>query len=359
MNKVRLILALTLILSLLFSITSYAANPITARDYINLGLEAFREEKYDEAIKYFDDAIKLDPKLNEAYMYKAEVLNQLKKYEEGLKCIELAITANPNIIENYLEKGTFLFELNRYEEAIEAFKKGLEGDSQDPAYATDAYYLMAQAYLFLKDTENCLLTLRRGAFLDPEFKEYISICEEFSSLATNRSFIEFMNDERETIRGDFYSADFLYEDFFKDVAFLDASKHMLDSEKQEITSFNSKFSSNITAGNIYNAATAKSYGLSELCPNKEVIIAIGRFIKKMSLIGIRGTYTPQKFEILYTGKIDGQLKAAIVYEKGSLSFAGLSSSESQDYYVYIKNNGVWELYTSLAYMDQNQVNIFR
>lgn len=348
MNKVRMILAMTLILSLLLSVASYAETPATASDLLSLGIEAFEEENYNEVVKQCDAALALDPKLNDAYLWKADALFQLEMNDEGLKCIEQAIAQNPDISLNYYYKGFFLFNLSKYADAVAAFKVFIDDDYYDiEEVSTDAYYKMAQAYLLLNDTENCLLTLRHGVFLFPKLKEHIEENGDFESLAANKSYVEFMNDEREAILDEFLLAFFVYEDFFEDLAFLDASKHMSESEKQEIKLFNTRFNTNMTAGNIYNASTAKSYGLSDLCPLKETIIAMGRLVKKMSLLGIKGTYTLKEFNVLYVGKLNGQLKAAIVSEKGTLSFAGLSTTESQDYHVYIKNNGVWELYTNL------------
>ena len=50
-----------------------------------LGVESANIKQYEEAIKYFDQAIIKFPQITEAYISKGHILNILGKYEEALK----------------------------------------------------------------------------------------------------------------------------------------------------------------------------------------------------------------------------------------------------------------------------------
>ena len=48
-------------------------------------------EKFDEAIKYYDKIIAINPDSKTAWGYKAHVLSKLKKYEEAFACYQKAL----------------------------------------------------------------------------------------------------------------------------------------------------------------------------------------------------------------------------------------------------------------------------
>src|SRR6185369_7366978 len=49
---------------------------LQARDNLNKGVRAFREAKYEKAISFFQDAMKLDPELTNAELYLATAYSQ-------------------------------------------------------------------------------------------------------------------------------------------------------------------------------------------------------------------------------------------------------------------------------------------
>lgn len=97
---------------------------------------------YEEAIKEFDEAIELDPKNNEAWNYKASVLDtRLNKSAEALLAYDKAIELDgENAVDNeslsnaWSGKGTALAKLGRYNESFEAFDKAIELNPQIAAF---------------------------------------------------------------------------------------------------------------------------------------------------------------------------------------------------------------------------------
>jgi len=97
---------------------------------------------YEEAIKYFERAIELDPQRKEAWIFKGSVLDtRLNRPEEALlaydKAIELDGTNaedNESLSNAWSGKGTALAKLRRYNESIEAFDKAIELNPQNAVY---------------------------------------------------------------------------------------------------------------------------------------------------------------------------------------------------------------------------------
>ena len=88
-----------------------------ALDHNEQGYALYELEKYDEAIACYDEAIKLDPKDNEAWGLKCDILLKQKKHEEVIACYDERIRLNPTEDFFWSEKGNLLDKLGRNEEA--------------------------------------------------------------------------------------------------------------------------------------------------------------------------------------------------------------------------------------------------
>jgi tetratricopeptide (TPR) repeat protein len=74
-------------------------------DYVNKGNSLFDLKKYDEAIEYYDKAIKLDIYNFKAFFQKGYTLYKLNKYDDAIefldKSINIKCNSNANLIEAY------------------------------------------------------------------------------------------------------------------------------------------------------------------------------------------------------------------------------------------------------------------
>ena len=61
----------------------------------NKGIALYSQGKYNEAIKAYDEAIKLDPKYAMAWNNKGLALNSQGKYNEAIKAYDEAIKLDP------------------------------------------------------------------------------------------------------------------------------------------------------------------------------------------------------------------------------------------------------------------------
>ena len=91
----------------------------TAEDFFYEGNALCMQDKYDEAIKYYDEVIRLDPRNTAALNNKANALNALRRTDEEdaaiAKAEELSETS-----EDWSNKGVDLYAQDKYDDAIKA-----------------------------------------------------------------------------------------------------------------------------------------------------------------------------------------------------------------------------------------------
>ncbi len=81
------------------------------------------EEMYHEAIKYFDQAIKIELRLYQSWYYKGRVCYiGLRQYDKALKTYDISLQINPKFPLAWYDKGRIYAKLERYEEAIECYE---------------------------------------------------------------------------------------------------------------------------------------------------------------------------------------------------------------------------------------------
>ena len=86
--------------------------------------------RYEDATRYLDKALEIDP-LNAAVLAsKGNSLNSLGRYEEAIHYLDKALKIDPRNLSALNNKGNSLRELGRYEEAICFYDKALEIDSR-------------------------------------------------------------------------------------------------------------------------------------------------------------------------------------------------------------------------------------
>jgi tetratricopeptide (TPR) repeat protein len=135
-----------LLLICFFSISFACAQidlPAAAKQELNLGVQAYRAARYEEAIEHFSRAVQYDPDLPVGRLYLATAYAQI--YVPGVDTTENVANANA-ALEQYAQilrndpsnmpalKGTAYInlQLKKFQAAREAYKKAAEIDPKDP-----------------------------------------------------------------------------------------------------------------------------------------------------------------------------------------------------------------------------------
>lgn len=91
-------------------------------------------QRYEEAIEYYDQVIESKKFLPKAYSGKAEALVALESIDEAIKCCDVAISLDPNHHWAYNIKGNAYYAADKYEESLEFYKKAASLDPDESLY---------------------------------------------------------------------------------------------------------------------------------------------------------------------------------------------------------------------------------
>jgi len=99
---------------------------VSREDWLARGAESFHLHEYDEALKSFDMALKMDPKYVDAWINKGSALHELGMYGDAIAAYDQAIRIEPQNANAWRRMGYALKKLDRNSEAKEAFSKAEE-----------------------------------------------------------------------------------------------------------------------------------------------------------------------------------------------------------------------------------------
>ena len=141
-----------------------ANGPPQARVHNVLGQAYDRLEQPLEAIKQYDEALRLDPDFAEAHGNRAGIMADAGFPEEALKSYDRALALNPNMTD-WLNRGAVLHGLGRNDEAIESFDKAIALDDKSPG----PHFGRGNALRDLKRLDEALAAYDRAIKLDRNF----------------------------------------------------------------------------------------------------------------------------------------------------------------------------------------------
>lgn len=90
------------------------------RKLVDKGINLRKEGKFEESIKYYDEAIKLDPKFKYAWYNKGNVFRELKKPIEAIKCYDKTLEIDSKYTNAWISKGNALNDLEKPHDALNA-----------------------------------------------------------------------------------------------------------------------------------------------------------------------------------------------------------------------------------------------
>lgn len=97
------------------------------------GNAAFSAGKFEDAVKYFGDAIALAPENHVLYSNRSAAYASLHKYQDALVDAKKTVELKPDWAKGFSRLGAAYVGLNDYEDAISAYKQGLQIDPANEA----------------------------------------------------------------------------------------------------------------------------------------------------------------------------------------------------------------------------------
>ncbi len=153
--------------ALKFYAQAIAINANYAAAYSNSGNVLKELTRLDDALSYYDKAIELNPNYVEAYSNRGITLHNLNRFDEALKSFDQAILLNSNYAEAHFNKGITLHKLTRFEEALASFHVVIVLDVN----YVEAYYNQGNAFHELKQFEDALRSYDQAIVLRPQYAD--------------------------------------------------------------------------------------------------------------------------------------------------------------------------------------------
>lgn len=110
------------------AISSQTTNSTLVSEKIQEGNLLINKSRYDDAIKLYDQVLKIDPRSVEALNGKGLAFNKLGRYEDAISWFDNALEIDPTYPQVLNNKGISLANLDRFEEAITLFDKAIKID---------------------------------------------------------------------------------------------------------------------------------------------------------------------------------------------------------------------------------------
>ena len=138
-----------IIFTLIILVQSTSGFSQSIRSKINEGNSQYHEEKYEEALNNYQDALLDDPKHDVAIFNQGDALYKLEKYEKAIEAYQKVIGSNDLKIDSqaHYNIGNAYFKQDKLQESIESYIKALDLNPDD----LDAKYNLELARAKLKE----------------------------------------------------------------------------------------------------------------------------------------------------------------------------------------------------------------
>lgn len=103
----------------------------SAADWVEKGQRKVQSGDYQSALTSYNEALKIDPEMLDAYVKRAFVFSLLKEYEQAVVDYTKVIALNPEMSLAYLSRGSAYNKLELFEKAMEDFNKVLTLDPEN------------------------------------------------------------------------------------------------------------------------------------------------------------------------------------------------------------------------------------
>ena len=156
-----------------------------ARALLERGLEAYRNDRDEEAIESFRKAVELEPDFAEAHYRLGLAYNATKQKEEADKAFEQAVKAYEKITKHepknsdaYYFLGLCYEKLGKYDDAVKALKEAVKNSPQEN---DDKYFELAAAHFKIAQYDDSVRALRKTLEINPDHYPAQELMEQAKS----------------------------------------------------------------------------------------------------------------------------------------------------------------------------------
>ncbi|KAH7469160.1 Hsp70-Hsp90 organizing protein 2 [Phytophthora ramorum] len=110
------------------------------------GNDAFARRRFQAAVQYYSQAIKLDPTAHILYGNRAAANHRLKKYNLALEDSDVAVSLHEPWVKGHYRRACALAALEEYEEAAEAYERAMELSPTDEKLGEKAKQMREKAH---------------------------------------------------------------------------------------------------------------------------------------------------------------------------------------------------------------------
>lgn len=149
------------------------------------GNAALQNGNYDEAVKFYTEAIALDGSNHVLYSNRSAAYAKAEKYEQAFEDAQKTVELKPDWVKGYSRKGSALAYLGKLDESIEAYQEGLklDPDNQQLKEGLSEVQSQRQSDANPFNAPDVFLKLRNDprtkAYLDDP--EYVKLIQELRS----------------------------------------------------------------------------------------------------------------------------------------------------------------------------------
>lgn len=136
-----------------------------AISYAKKGDKLFLENRFEDAIAFYNKALKLHPELAEVWNNRGVVLTRLQRYNEAIASYEKAIKMRSNYSEAWNNRGVALGKLNYYDAAVSSYDQAIHIKSD----YMDAWNNRGFALAKLKKYDEAISSYNHAAKIKPDF----------------------------------------------------------------------------------------------------------------------------------------------------------------------------------------------
>ncbi|MDC2992231.1 tetratricopeptide repeat protein [Pelagibacteraceae bacterium] len=138
--------------------------------YNNIGKSLFKLKHYDKSAKAFNKSIELNQENADSYFSLALVYKEQNKIDESINLLENSIKINPLFFQAFYNLGLIFHERRDCNLAILNYKKAISINSK----YIKAYNNIGIIYIYIKDYENAKNYLNKALEIEPNYPEAIN-----------------------------------------------------------------------------------------------------------------------------------------------------------------------------------------